>query len=410
MIRNNQQIPQMQRTWSLPYGQSLSCKIGAAVAVTAPKAELCIPLDGERVGAYRHVSLTLTLDGEGTYAPCVFCLPTGEIVDYALVRGEESTLPIEATVSERNGQPCLVLALVEGAGETLTVNAVATADPIPETALLGGAELIMIDPRHKQMMGFILRTAEGKILVFDGGNEPDADHLGDLLISLGGEIDGWFITHYHNDHVAAIVGAIEKYDLHVKTFYRDFRGSDNPNFIGDGDNRWIGHVEDMLVRYRGTKIDGDVTTNRGDLYDFGSVRVRVLNDAIFYEDEDNPGNDSGVVFKIETPGESILMLGDVGWTRGDLCLEDEWFVEQMRTCRIVQMAHHGQNGTTERFYRTIDDIQVCLYCADQWLFDVDRRGRGFGSGPWETLHTRAWMRRLGVPYTYTTTDGIVSIR
>lgn len=411
MIRNGNAIPQMKRAWNIPTQADAVAAIASPLLLAGEKIALYLPMDGANIGDRLCVFADITLTGaNGTYAPCVFATPEGEIVDYGLERGCTSSLQWNATVCEYGGRACVLLYLLAGKGETVAVDSLRCGEPSVEKPLLGGAELIMMEPQHKQMMGFLLRTPEGKVLVFDGGNVADTDALGEQILAWGGCVDGWFITHYHNDHVAAVVGVLEKYPISVNGFYYDFRGAENPNFIGDGDNEWITRLEETLRRFHPQKIREVTVTNRADVYDFGSVRVKVLNDAVFYEDAENPGNDSGVVYKIETPGEHILMLGDLGWTHGDVCLGDPWFLEEMRTCRIVQMAHHGQNGTTRRFYDAIDEILVCLYPADQWLFDVDRREQGFASGPWRTLETRAWMRSRKVLYTYSSIDGRLTLR
>lgn len=82
-----------------------------------------------------------------------------------------------------------------------------------------------------------------------------------------------------------------------------------------------------------------VRTKAGDAFTFGSMTMKVLNDGYFGPGV-NPGNDSTVVFKMETPKESVLFLGDLG-NRGDVYLNDPTFIEEIRTCRIVQIGHHG---------------------------------------------------------------------
>lgn len=411
MIRNGNGIPQMKKTWNLSTQAASIGAEGESLLLSGEKIALYLPMDGANIGERYGVCAEFTVRGiAGSYAPCVFATPEGDIIDYGLEREIESSLCWNTTACEYGGRVCALLYLLSGSGETVVLDALRFGEPMSDQPLLGGAELIMMEPQHKQMMGFLLRTPEGQVLVFDGGDAADTDALAEQIMAWGGHVDGWFITHYHCDHVAAVVGVLEKYAIGVNSFYYDFRGAGNPNFVGDGDNEWITRLEETLTRWLGKKISKVTRTGRGDRYDFGSVRVKVLNDAVFGEDEENPGNDSGVIFKVETPGESILILGDMGWTVGDALLSDSRFVEEIRTCRIVQMAHHGQNGTTKRFYDTIDEILVCLYCAEQWLFDVDRREQGFGSGPWKTLETRAWMRNRKVRDTYSSIDGRLTLR
>ena len=66
-------------------------------------------------------------------------------------------------------------------------------------------------------MGYLFVTEQGKVAVFDGGAEADTHALGEQIMMLGGHVDAWFITHFHSDHVGAVVGVLREYDLTVDT-------------------------------------------------------------------------------------------------------------------------------------------------------------------------------------------------
>ncbi|MBQ6106835.1 MAG: MBL fold metallo-hydrolase, partial [Thermoguttaceae bacterium] len=55
-----------------------------------------------------------------------------------------------------------------------------------------------------QMMGYIIRTATGELIVVDGGNAGDASHVLEMLEQLNGgpnpKVTAWFLTHAHSDH------------------------------------------------------------------------------------------------------------------------------------------------------------------------------------------------------------------
>lgn len=411
MIHNATEILKKNNFEISAVGTTLSWKEGMTLTPAEPNVAVCIPLAGGTVGQKYDLRLCVRIEGErDTYSACGFVTDDGKLVDDGLERGAPAVLHVPATAVERDGAICACCYLMAAEGESLTLLSVTADDFCEEPTWLGGAELLQLKPRRNLGMGYLLKTPDGRLLIFDGGRGPDTDDLGQIILDMGGHVDGWFITHFHCDHIDAVIGVLEKYDVTVDNFYYDFRGADNPNFIGDGDNPCIQHLEDVLAACRGNKIANVVTTRRGDVYGFGAITVKVLNDAIFYEDEDNPGNDSGIMFKIETPGESILMTGDMGWTRGDLCLEDAWCLGEMRTCRVVQMAHHGQRGVTEKFYSAIDDIRVCLIPAQLWLFHNDRYGEGFNSCKWESTFVRNWMRRREVGYHYPAVDDDVVIR
>ena len=62
-------------------------------------------------------------------------------------------------------------------------------------------ELTQLSPQtHSQMMGYIIKTQDNKIIAIDGGTVDDTSNFVDKINTLGGKIDYWFITHPHNDH------------------------------------------------------------------------------------------------------------------------------------------------------------------------------------------------------------------
>ena len=131
--------------------------------------------------------------------------------------------------------------------------------------------------------------------------------------------------------------------------------------------------------------------------------MKVLNDAWYTERDSNYGNNSGIMFKMETPGESVLFTGDMG-NRGDVYLKDEWTRKEIESCTLIQMAHHGQNGTSDAFYNAIKDIKVCLYPAVDWVYNNDN-GSGFNTANLDSLHIRDLMRERGVMNVYTSGMG-----
>ena len=71
------------------------------------------------------------------------------------------------------------------------------------------------------------------------------------------------------------------------------------------------------------------------------------------------------------------------------------------------MAHHGQTGVSEEFYKTVSP-NYCLWPTAGWLWENDS-GNGPNSGPWKTLAVRAWMEKLHIEKHYVAKDGLHSM-
>ena len=74
------------------------------------------------------------------------------------------------------------------------------------------AKLHMLDSvRDTINTSFILEEGEYKI-AFDGGFACEAEKLYEYLCSVGGVIDGWFLTHIHDDHICAFINILNEHD------------------------------------------------------------------------------------------------------------------------------------------------------------------------------------------------------
>lgn len=68
------------------------------------------------------------------------------------------------------------------------------------------AQIIQLAPLEGElrMMGYIIVTNLGKVIVVDGGLYTDGPKLEKYIDEYGGKVDSWFITHFHSDHTRSI--------------------------------------------------------------------------------------------------------------------------------------------------------------------------------------------------------------
>lgn len=260
-----------------------------------------------------------------------------------------------------------------------------------------------------QMMGYLIRTAEGYLIAIDGGNREDTETFLNLARSVldcrDGDkprIDAWFLTHVHSDHVGVFMETIANYRdrVDIGAVYYNFPSveyQDKYESIYAYTSHEFHEIEPLF-------FDIAVKVHTGDSYSFGTAVFDIMTEP----DESitvNTGNNNSVAIMVRIEEQRVFFLGDMGIEEGEAML-CHYQPEDLRA-DFVEMAHHGQNGVTFEVYRTISP-KACLWCAPDWLWRNDA-GEGYGTGTWKTLVTRCWMQDLGLKHHFVEKDGIWEI-
>jgi len=103
--------------------------------------------------------------------------------------------------------------------------------------------------------------------------------------------------------------------------------------------------------------------------------------------------------------KSMVFLGDTGVESGKMLLEGPY--KPLLDCDYLQMAHHGQQGCDEHFYKSIR-FRACLWPTPLWVWNNDV-GEGFDTAYMKTIETRRWMDEIGITEHYISWQGIVKI-
>ena len=252
-----------------------------------------------------------------------------------------------------------------------------------------------------QMMGYIIRTATGELIVVDGGNAGDASHVLEMLEQLNGgpnpKVTAWFLTHAHSDHYGALCELIRTERLpEVKEFWFNFPSTEWVLGGEPGCKPYIFTFDEQIVKVQ----DRCFKTQKDQKFTFGNVTVTVLNDP-FLDQKRNPVNNSSVCFRFETASTSLIFLGDLG-KEGSLDLLNTQKPELLKA-DAVQMAHHGQQGSDRSLYVAIAP-KTAFWPTPDWLW-VNDCGRGPDSGPWKIHYEQRWAIELEITKNYIAKDG-----
>ena len=258
------------------------------------------------------------------------------------------------------------------------------------------------DNSSRQMMGYIMKTSTGKVIVIDGGLNEDEPNLVKHIQELGNKVDVWFITHPHEDHASAIIKVIEETDIQIEKIYYTMNEIE---WYKEYEPKRAEEAERFYNALQNERVKGkteEVTLNQIINIDFIKCEILGVKNP---EITNNGFNNSSMVIKMNLPKSSILFLGDTGEESGEKLLNTQ---KDKLKSDIVQVAHHGQSGAKESLYKEINP-RICLWPTPEWLWNNDSGG-GKGSGPWTTLETRQWMENLGVKIHVIEKDGDTTIK
>ena len=252
-----------------------------------------------------------------------------------------------------------------------------------------------------QMNSYVITTADGKVIVVDGGYREDAQkllaHLRKVTDQEIHRVDAWFLTHAHGDHICAFNEIMDKYPnaLELGRVYYNFPSAQycmrEPGYGGA-----ILEFNALLPRFA-DKIE---TVYTGDEYDIGDAHIEVLY--VPNGEIRSYINNTSVVFMLTLNGKRILFLGDAEPAEGERLLALYKGTGKLKA-DYVQMAHHGQGGVTFEVYKEISP-KACLWCTPKWLWENDA-GLGYNTHVWRTVEVRGWMADLGVKEHYVVMDG-----
>lgn len=252
-----------------------------------------------------------------------------------------------------------------------------------------------------QMNSYVIRTDAGRVVVIDGGTADDAPYLRGFLAALGNRIEAWFVTHPHADHMGALTEILKAPgELEIGTIYHSPMTVEQ---MATDDYRH--RLADAFYAALGASVTPQIALTEPGLelaVDGLHLKVLQVNDR---KTTVNAYNNASIVLRLWDGRKSLLMLGDTGEESGDRLLAS--VPREELDCDYVQLAHHGQMGVKDDFYRTVH-FRACLWPTPLWVWNNDIGG-GYDTAWMKTPHTRALMDELGIEEHHCAWQGLVKI-
>ncbi|MBS4534567.1 DNA internalization-related competence protein ComEC/Rec2 [Clostridium sp. D2Q-14] len=149
------------------------------------------------------------------------------------------------------------------------------------------------------------------------------------------EIDGVFISHFHDDHVKGLISILKDSKIKVNNIFF------NPN--NERNNLYKEIV--YLAKRKGVNIISVHNKDKLKIYDIAEFSFYVPQQTDF-----NQENNNSLIISLKLDNNRILFMGDA-----EKELEDEYIKYNDEKFDIVKLGHHGSNtSTTDEF---IDHIE-----------------------------------------------------
>lgn len=231
----------------------------------------------------------------------------------------------------------------------------------------------------------ILITRGGKVIVIDGGFESEQANLRARLAEVGNHVHLWFITHPHQDHMGAFAEILTDrqgitIDRVIYSRVPDAYLDREPTNAADA-RRYYKAIDSITEPT--DVLDLHTTGGRFDIDGIGIMVLGVANP----EFTTNPYNNQSMIIRFWDDTKSLVILGDAGIECGNKALA--LYPDELN-CDYMQMAHHGQNGCDEHFYKSIH-FRACLWPTPSWVWEPAPQHAHL-----KTRETRRWMDEKGI--------------
>ncbi|XOU93956.1 MAG: ComEC/Rec2 family competence protein [Candidatus Kerfeldbacteria bacterium] len=169
----------------------------------------------------------------------------------------------------------------------------------------------------------LIKTPSHHTILIDGGPGTSVvSKLGNHLPFYQQKIDLIILTHAHEDHLAGLIGVVNKYEV-GQVIYSDVKYSSSSY------KEWqsIMEIKDMIV----------TEPIFGQEYKFGEVALEILYPFDKYEETPEDINDTSVVSKLIYQDTSFLFTGDASIDVEEKLLENNIDINS----NVLKVAHHG---------------------------------------------------------------------
>lgn len=216
---------------------------------------------------------------------------------------------------------------------------------------------------------YVIRLRDGRMIVFDGGfeYEADADKLMNTLTEFSPDekpcIAAWIMTHPHLDHYRCFLIFQSKYgeQIEIEKFIYNFPDTGEEEYEAIPALQKFEEPVYLQKMYAAVEQTGAKVyrAHTGQVYKIGNAKLDILSSPDnTMEPPVKDFNQTSLVIRMEIEGQTILWGGDAYFGKTRLAKRYGTYLKS----DIFQIPHHGFQGGDEKVYDLINP-SVCLICG-----------------------------------------------
>lgn len=226
-------------------------------------------------------------------------------------------------------------------------------------------------------MCYVVKTANGRFFVVDSAHPfsvRDDFRICEFLKKLSGGkkpvVEGWFISHGHDDHICKLTDVLRyhKNEVEIKAVYYNLPALDHKD-SGYWSTPCINFMKDFETELAKSPEIKKHKMHTGQRFYIDNLEFTVLctHEDVFPQSLEN-FNDTTISLMMRVGNCKVSFPGD-SMGESDKVLVRRYSAETLK-CDVMQMSHHGHTGTSPEFYRR-SAAECLLFPITEIKFDEE---------------------------------------
>ena len=213
-----------------------------------------------------------------------------------------------------------------------------------KTRKINAINVTQIQTKDQEALSYMLKTKNNYIVMIDGGNYEDSEHLEEVLMQNGGVVSHWYITLAHNQNFGALQKIIENGKVQVENVYISFNEIDwYKEYESD---RILPILEFLSVMDGKNQRYAEIPANYEIQFDDWYISILNWKNPDF--NGDYAGFNQSMILKVNNMYKSVIFMGDSANQAGNF-FKDNHLDEIV--CDAVQVSNNGEQFIDNEVYQ-----------------------------------------------------------